>query len=179
MKSSTTTTTKKATTTTTAEPTKKATKPPTKPATKPTTKAATKAATKPATKPTTKPASKAATKSTAEKSAAKTKKVVKALEALPLLLKKKANEIGNDAATPDLVLKRFYDSYELLPMRCRQEHPELGCRYGWYYEWRSGKCETLYACLNDYNDPKQNYFKTEMECASVCQQPYSYDGNVV
>merc|ERR1739838_978026 len=158
----TTTTTKKATTTTTV--TKKATTTtttaPTKPPTKPPTKAAKKPATAPATKPTTKP--------TAEKSVAKTKKVVKAAT-WPLLLKKKAYSIGNDAATAELVLKSFYDSYERLPLRCKQEHPELGCRYGWYYDWRSDKCETLYACLNNYNDISQNYFKSYSECASVCK----------
>jgi len=156
--------TKKATTTTTTAPTKPPTKPPTKAATKPPTKVATKRAKKPATEPATKPT----TKPTAEKSVAKTKKVVKAAT-WPLLLKKKAYLIGNDAATAELVLKSFYDSYERLPLRCKQEHPELGCRYGWYYDWRSDKCETLYACLNNYNDISQNYFKSYSECASVCK----------
>ena len=160
----TTTVTKKATTTTTTAPTKPPTKPPTKAATKPPTKVATKRAKKPATEPATKPT----TKPTAEKSVAKTKKVVKAAT-WPLLLKKRAYLIGNDAATAELVLKSFYDSYERLPLRCKQEHPELGCRYGWYYDWRSDKCETLYACLNNYNDISQNYFKSYSECASVCK----------
>jgi len=155
----------------TAAPTQKP-KPKPKPKVNPTEKPKEKTAAKATAKPTTKATSKPAAAKPAKEPAKKKPGKKELLERRVLLEEIEEIQKLIDESERDLEMKKkswspWQPDLSSVPARCKQRPEPDSCHYGWYFNRKEGRCDTVFSCLTE--DGASNFFWSKESCYDNCE----------